>query len=288
MSIKKFLSNYFKKNKIRKNALIKIADASDLIKHISTLKLTQNLITLSQTKNPMLKYGHKVFSQNDEDGIIQEIYNRLDLSSSKNFLEIGVGDGSENNTLNLLTKNWKGIWLGGEQLAYNPDKERLIFERCWITKDNIVNITRSKMAEAHISSIELISIDIDGNDWQIVDELLSNSIHPDCFIVEYNGTFDAYTHWVMPYNEEHVWDGSAYFSASISAYQKLFDSYGYFLVACNITGSNAFFVRSIHKSKFPEIPIDWHEIYTRANYISYPYLGHVISHRLISEIIESQ
>jgi hypothetical protein len=44
-----------------------------------------------------LRHGHKVFSQGDEDGIIAEIFSRVG-TDPKYFLEIGVGNGWENNT----------------------------------------------------------------------------------------------------------------------------------------------------------------------------------------------
>ena len=38
-----------------------------------------------------------MFSQGDEDGIIHEIFNRIG-TANRRFLEIGAGDGLENNT----------------------------------------------------------------------------------------------------------------------------------------------------------------------------------------------
>ena len=60
------------------------------------------------------RYGFKVYSQNDEDGIIQEILNRIG-ETSKTFVEFGVGNGLENNTLTLLLKGWHGLWIEGER-----------------------------------------------------------------------------------------------------------------------------------------------------------------------------
>lgn len=57
-------------------------------------------------------YGFSVYSQNDEDGIIQEIFNRIG-TSSKTFVEFGVGYGLENNTAYLLMQGWKGLWIEG-------------------------------------------------------------------------------------------------------------------------------------------------------------------------------
>ena len=49
-----------------------------------------------------------MFSQSDEDGITIEILKRLKMGKGF-FLELGVGDGTENNSLLLLAMGWKGI-----------------------------------------------------------------------------------------------------------------------------------------------------------------------------------
>ena len=54
--------------------------------------------------------GFKVYSQNDEDGIIESIFNDIG-TTNKIFCEIGVGDCIENNTHYLLLKDWKGLWI---------------------------------------------------------------------------------------------------------------------------------------------------------------------------------
>jgi hypothetical protein len=57
----------------------------------------------------LLAYGFKAYSQTDEDGIIQEIFRRIGVTTST-FIEIGVGDGLENNTFYMVAvaRNTKG------------------------------------------------------------------------------------------------------------------------------------------------------------------------------------
>ena len=57
--------------------------------------------------------GFKVYSQADEDGIIEEICRRLGIERG-HFIEIGCGDGRENNSHYLLLKGWRGIWVDGD------------------------------------------------------------------------------------------------------------------------------------------------------------------------------
>ena len=59
-------------------------------------------------------YGFKVYSQNDEDGIISEIFSRIG-TTDKRFIEFGVENGLECNTHYLLLKGWSGLWLEGSE-----------------------------------------------------------------------------------------------------------------------------------------------------------------------------
>ena len=58
----------------------------------------------------LINYGYKVYSQADEDGIINEILNRISVTA-KTFVELGVQEGEECNTLFLLKSGWKGLWV---------------------------------------------------------------------------------------------------------------------------------------------------------------------------------
>src|SRR3954471_17194326 len=58
----------------------------------------------------LLRYGFKVYSQHDEDGIIQEIFRRIG-TSNRVFIEFGVETGVECNTAKLLIEGWSGLWI---------------------------------------------------------------------------------------------------------------------------------------------------------------------------------
>ncbi len=64
--------------------------------------------------NPLslVPHGRKMFSQNDEDGIIIEIFRRIG-TTNKTFVEFGCGDGIENNSYALLFQDWNGLWIDG-------------------------------------------------------------------------------------------------------------------------------------------------------------------------------
>jgi hypothetical protein len=195
----------------------------------------------------LLKFGYRVYSQSDEDGIIAEIFNRIG-TESKIFFEFGVGDGLANNTLNLLVAGWKGYWIDGstefiniikEKHKWYLDKGQLQLLQAFITKDGINGLIKQMGIP---KSIDLLSIDIDGNDywvWQAIDAL-----SPRALVIEYNSTLRPPVSVVMEYREDYQWNGTTYYGASLKAFEKLGQSKGYSLVGCNFAGVNAFFVRN--------------------------------------------
>src|SRR5580704_7051947 len=62
----------------------------------------------------LLRHGFKVYSQCDEDGIIQEIFRRIG-NGNRTFVEFGVETGIECNTVKLLIEGWRGLWLDGSE-----------------------------------------------------------------------------------------------------------------------------------------------------------------------------
>ena len=96
----------------------------------------------------LIPHSAKVYSQNWEDGIIQEIFRRIG-TTNKVFVEFGAGDGLENNTLALLFLQWKGLWIEGSSKSVKAiqkhyasliDTKQLQLAHSFITKDNIDSI----------------------------------------------------------------------------------------------------------------------------------------------------
>lgn len=191
--------------------------------------------------------GQKSYSQNDEDGIIAEIFDRIGIARRR-FFEIGSGNGMENNTLFWLKQGWNGVWVdGGESNAQfieryfsiPIDEQRLHFIHEIITSENINQLVRSTPYADQ--EIDLLSIDIDGNDYYIFEAL--NTLNARLVVIEYNARFPAPIKWRQPYAADYMWDGSDWFGASLQSMCDLFKCKGYTLVSCNVTGANSFFVR---------------------------------------------
>lgn len=193
------------------------------------------------------RHGFKVYSQSDEDGVIQEVFARIG-KGGRRFVEIGCGGGLENNTAYLLHDGWSGAWIDADpanaervhaEFESPLSSGQLSFAERVVTAEN-VEATLSGLGVP--AGVDLLSIDVDGNDyhvWRAVRMIL-----PRVVAIEYNAKFRPPLEWVMPYDPEYRWDGSDRHGASLSALAKLGERKGYVLVGCNVTGVNAFFVRA--------------------------------------------
>lgn len=234
--------------------------------------------------NKFCRFGKKVYSQSDEDGLTNEIIKRIGIENG-NFVELGVGDGTENNTLFLRSLGWSGLWVGGQKLAYKLESNYLKFIRTWITKDNIVSIIKKNSSQR----IDLLSVDLDGNDYHILNEILHSDISPEIIILEYNARFIPPQKFIMPYNVNHKYPKykhDDFFGASLESFNKLLSNFKYSLVCCNAaTGANAFYVKSKYRKLFKEVPKSLIEIYSSPNYITPLKYGHLKSLKTIKNIL---
>jgi hypothetical protein len=204
------------------------------------------------------RYGFKAYSQNEEDGVISEIFARIG-TTNKTFIEFGVQDGLECNTHLLLHMGWKGLWIDGSEescraiqakFRYVIESGQLKAVNSFITRENINDIFTEN---GFSGEIDLLSIDIDGNDYHIFKVI--NAVNPRVIIVEYNAKFPPSCLWIMPYDAKHVWDSSDKHGASLKAFEELGTKKGYRLVGTERNGVNAFFVREdLAKNLFASPP----------------------------------
>jgi len=194
----------------------------------------------------LLRYGAKVFSQNEEDGMIQEVFRRIG-TGQRTFIEFGVETGVQCNTVKLLLEGWRGLWLEGSaadvaeirrSLASYMSNGGLTVKEAMVTAENVNDLFRQA---GFSGEIDLLSIDIDFNDYWVWKAI--EVIKPRLVVIEYNATLRPPMSLTVPYQPTMHWDGTNYFGASLEALVKLGQAKGYRVVGCNFSGTNAFFVR---------------------------------------------
>lgn len=284
--IKKKCPNFVMKIKNYKNS--KVLNYKIRRGELYDLEILKNFnLRKNNHPNPLTKFGKKCYSQTDEDGITLEIVKRMGLKNSY-FAELGVGTGIENNTLVLSALGWKGFWIGGENLDINlKNSKKLFFIKQWVTRENVIKLFKDGLSKINQKNLDLISLDLDGNDLHLCKELLSNNICPSIFIVEYNAKFPPPINFTIEYNSQHKWNRDDYMGASLSSFNKVFEENNYKLICCNAaTGANAFFVKKEYIHLFPEVPKEIEKIYVEPNYfLPMTYGQHPISIKTINQIV---
>jgi hypothetical protein len=215
-------------------------------------------------------FERRIYSQNGEDGITIEILIRLyDDMYNKYYVEFGTQDAKECNTRILREHfGWTGLLMDGfhENKDINLQKE-------FIMKENIVNLFQKYNVP---KKFNLLSIDIDYNDFYVLYEILKNYTM-DIVILEYNASFLPNEDAVIQYDPKGMWDGSNYYGASLLAYQNLMTKYGYSLVATDYKGVNAFYINNDileeHLYKFINVN-DIEKLYNSPKYNIGPRGGH--------------
>lgn len=207
----------------------------------------------------------KVYSQNGEDGVLLLVFAIIG-ATNRRCIEICAGNGEECNTANLLINfGWEGLLFDGNpnraeegraffastrETRYWPPK----FVNAWITRESIDALIRTN---GFSGPIDLLSLDIDGNDYWIWEAI--ECVQPRAVILEYQKAWgtESYT---QEYDPSFVWRPNAtphgLCGASLSAFVKLGRRKGYRLVGSH-RSLNAVFLRDgVGEDHFPETSVE--------------------------------
>lgn len=175
------------------------------------------------------------FSQNGEDGIIEELFSRIGVTS-KACCEFGAWDGVHfSNCRRLVLQGWRTIMIEGDSTkfsllrsTYKDSPEVSCLNRFVDTDTNRLDIL---LTECDVLNLDFLSIDIDGLDYEIFDTLAAR---PRVICVEVNAGHDPTRKALIP---RAIAQGNV--GQSLPWFIEVADQKGYGLVC--YTG-NAFFV----------------------------------------------
>ncbi|MFK7694087.1 hypothetical protein [Paenibacillus sp. HJGM_3] len=204
----------------------------------------------------MHSYERSYHSQNGEDGILQELFTRIG-ETNRYFVEFGVENGLQCNTYFLAAhRGWSGLMMEGSPLLFPQLQVHLApypqvkTAHHFITRENIVSLFGLYGVPPEP---DLLSIDIDGNDYWVWQAL--SGYRPRVVVIEYNAAYPPPRRMVVRYNPDFQWNGTTYYGASLSSLAELGKQLGYALIGTDSRGVNAFFVRRdvLPSSGFPEL-----------------------------------
>lgn len=205
--------------------------------------------------------GFRVYSQNDEDGLLLYIFSLIG-TTNKVCVDIGFGSPNGANTTNLI-RNWgfTGFLIekSGDKLreaSYfftNPATNECSskFKQAFVNAENINELLRQLQVTGEI---DLFSLDIDGMDYWVWKSL--NIIEPRVVICEFTPVWEPDRSVTIPYDPEFTRPHPNYWGASLAALVKLGHQKGYRFVGCNRYGYNAIFIRKgLGEDVLPEVSL---------------------------------
>jgi len=219
-------------------------------------------------KTELNRHELSSYSNCGEDGILMYLFSKIGVTDRR-AIEFGIEDGTECNAANLIFNfGFSGLLIDGDttNVAYanafyesilQEEAKRARIVQSWITTDNINQLFEQN---GYTGEIDLLSIDIDGNDYWVWDSI--TVVQPRLVVIEYNSIFGPKRSITIPYQPDfNRWEAhpsGLYCGASLKALTKLGEARGYVLVGGESAGMNAFFVREdvLAKTDIPAASID--------------------------------
>ena len=159
----------------------------------------------------------------------------------------------------LKSKKWKGYLIeGSNHYVDKIKKQRTYWQndvkaiQAFVNKDNINDVIKKNINEKNIG---LLSIDIDGNDYWVLEKI--DILSPTFIVCEYNSIFGDIFKISIPYlenfdrNRYHY--SNLFFGASLNSFRSMLEKKGYVFLGTSSTGINAFFVKKEYNSIFKTI-----------------------------------
>jgi hypothetical protein len=217
--------------------------------------------------NEFLDSGFRVYSQNDEDGILLRIFSQIG-TTNKNVVEIGSNcSGSElgipeNLSTNLVVNHgWHGSIFDIDEVECSKISHfyasHLSTKHFHQEKNGVNNYYSPLVVSGAIypeniniklndigapKELDLMVIDIDGGDFSVVKAL--NGFSPRVLVVEFEKRFREKFSVFQTNSDDFSSKWAQSGSVSLPAWEWLLNKKGYSLCAVSTAGFNAFFIKT--------------------------------------------
>lgn len=190
-------------------------------------------------------------SRHEDDGLCLEVLKRIGLTTG---VFVDIGSGLSGGAMGVLAREcgWRGVMIDA-----NPDHVRGL--ACRFASTQVVpiqalvsreNVNDLIAGSGFADSVDVLSIDIDGMDYWVLDAL--TACRPALIVLEFNFHFGFERSVTVPYDpafDRRALDAldpvlrKRYYGASLPAYVKLCRRMGYRLITTAPSGGNALFLR---------------------------------------------
>lgn len=185
--------------------------------------------------------GKDVYSQNGEAYYLEYVHQCLQ-SNHFTVFDIGGGDGFHLSNSRHLKHSGFNVRIFDKENGFNISLDNCVSSSSWFPN--------------------IISIDIDGNDYWILDKQMPY-YHPYIICAEFNSAFtDSRT---IKYNHSHEWAGDDYYGFSFEAGKKLAEKHGYEIIF-NVANMNLIMVRKdLINVIVPPVTYEQHKFFKESN-----------------------
>jgi hypothetical protein len=226
----------------------------------------------------LMKSRYDVTSQNGENGLISKICEIIGFHE-KTCIEFGAWDGVYlSNVYHLWhDQNWAALLIEAnkkryKELLHNTKGYNVSSINCFVQDTGSKNLTSVAEQAGFTGKWNVLSIDIDGNEYALLESLDLKHKHTKLIVVEFNNSIPPHIHYVR--------EGGNFSGSSALAFVNLMKKKGYELV-CNC-GVNLFFIEKTAFEKNFDFDNDLAKIfdYSNISYLMSDYGGNLICNRL--------
>jgi hypothetical protein len=215
-----------------------VITAKDTILAFAKLQFLYNIET----------HERRIYSQNGEDGVIEYLFDNMG-TSDKYYVEFGTEHGNQCNTRHLYREyQWTGLLMDGSGVITSAEEngadDTRVIQNHFIRADTIVSLFQTHNVP-HNRNFDLLSVDLDANDYFVLKAILEAGYTPNVIILEINRNFGPLDSYTRSLDENRRWTGgrSTYMGHSPKASQHLANKHGYHMIYYDKLGVNGFYVK---------------------------------------------
>jgi len=196
-----------------------------------------------------------LLSQNEEDGIVLALLQLCGVKTRR-FVELGSGMNGGNSGLLARELGWRGLMVERDPRRVQrcaedfADGERV---RCVCAEVTPENVDRLIAEHGLAGEVDVFSLDIDSFDYWVLEAM--TACKPRLMVLEYNAGFGPEAAVTVPRDAPLAGAPKGYHGASLAALTRLAETRGHRLVACDPSGTNAFFLRDDLAPEIPALPV---------------------------------
>lgn len=237
--------------------------SNDRVQQIIIQNQWRRDFSISKETLKLSEVAFKIFSGNGQDGILLYLLTILGIRHHT-IIDIGCGNGIGGNSANLIINHgFNGLMIDGDRASIERgthfySKLGLLwnnpphFVNALLNKENVDLIISNWSSK---NEVDVLSIDIDSIDLYIIDAI--SCTLPRIIVLEFNNAWSPTDSKSVPYDSEFTreWvDGLLYGGASLAAFNKIMKAKGYWLIGCDPSGFDAYFIRE-GNDIFPEVSV---------------------------------